>query len=42
MTVNIIQHATDELDWYDSNGDLTATGAESLPLTLITLARAKA
>ena len=41
MPVNIIQHATDELDWYDSNGDLTATGAESLPLTLITLARAK-
>ena len=42
MTVNIIQHATDEADWYDADGTPTAElGAESLPLTLITLARAK-
>ena len=41
MTVNIIQHATDETDWYDDEGTPTDTGLASLPLTLITLARAK-
>ena len=41
MTVNIIQHATDETDWYDSDGTPNDLGIASLPLTLITLARAK-
>ena len=41
MTVNIIEHATDASDWYDSNGDLNTTGVASLPLTVLTLARAR-
>ena len=41
MTVNIIQHATDEADWYDSDGTLNAAGVASLPLTLLTLDRAR-
>ena len=41
MTVNIIQHATDEADWYDAEGLENATGAASLPLTLLTLDRAR-
>ena len=41
MTVNIIQHATDEADWYDADGTLNATGGNSLPLTLLTLDRAR-
>ena len=42
MTVNIIQHATDEADWYDADGTPTVElGAESLPLTLLTLDRAR-
>ena len=42
MTVNIIQHATDEADWYDADGALTdPTGVASLPLTLLTLDRAR-
>ena len=41
MTVNIIQHATDEPNWYDDDGDLTETGLASIPLTLLTLARAR-
>ena len=41
MTVNIIQHATDEADWYDADGTLNETGVDSLPLTLLTLDRAR-
>ena len=41
MTVNIIQHATDESGWYDADGTLNETGGDSLPLTLLTLDRAR-
>ena len=43
MTVNIIQHATDEADWYEADGitPTTALGVPSLLLTLLTLDRAR-
>ena len=41
MAVNTIQHATDEADWYEADGTLNATGVASLPLTLLTLDRAR-
>ena len=45
MAVNIIQHATDEPDWYETNEEgkvvPNETGAASLPLTLLTLDRAR-
>ena len=41
MTVTIIQHATDEPDWYDDDGVLTAAAATFPAQTLLLLSRAR-